>query len=174
MAAKPQGGDRRSQHIEAHADLILNLYEAQPTIFLSELCVALAEQGIATSESGLLRFFKRHGITRKKNTAHAAEQDRSDVRAERVDWFEAQDELDPDSLVFIDETAATTAMERRYGRASRGERCRVGVPQGHWKTTTITARCALAAWSPRRCSTERRTANASGPTVFDPAVWWYG
>ncbi len=30
-------------------------------------------------------------------------------------------------------------MERRYGRASRGERCRVVVPHGHYKTTTVTA-----------------------------------
>jgi transposase len=61
------------------------------------------------------------------------------VKAERADWFEGQLELDPDRLIFIDETAATTAMARRYGWAPRGERCRVAVPQGHWKTTTITA-----------------------------------
>jgi transposase len=30
-------------------------------------------------------------------------------------------------------------MARRYGRAPRGERCRVAVPQGHYKTTTVTA-----------------------------------
>lgn len=41
--------------------------------------------------------------------------------------------------MFIDETAANTAMARRYGRASRGERCRMSVPQDHWKTTTVTA-----------------------------------
>lgn len=70
---------------------------------------------------------------------HAAEQQRPDVRAEREDWFEAQDELDPDSLVFLDETATTTNMIRRYGWAPRGERCRVAVPHGHWKTTTVTA-----------------------------------
>lgn len=66
VEAKPQGGDRRSHHVEVHADLILSLYEAQPAIFQSELCAALSEQGIATSESGLSRFFKRHGIARKK------------------------------------------------------------------------------------------------------------
>lgn len=64
--AKPLGGDRRSHHVEAHADLILNLYEERPTIFLSELRAILADRGITTSESGLCRFFKRHGITRKK------------------------------------------------------------------------------------------------------------
>ena len=47
------------------------------------------------------------------------------MRAEREDWFEAQDELDPDRLVFLDETATTTNMVRRYGWAPRGERCRV-------------------------------------------------
>ncbi len=30
-------------------------------------------------------------------------------------------------------------MARRYGRAPRGERCRLAVPHGHYKTTTITA-----------------------------------
>jgi len=61
------------------------------------------------------------------------------VRAAREAWFEAQPELDPDHLVFLDETAATTSMARRYGWARRGERCRIPVPAGHWKTTTVTA-----------------------------------
>jgi transposase len=30
-------------------------------------------------------------------------------------------------------------MARRYGRCPRGERLRVGVPFGHWKTTTFVA-----------------------------------
>src|SRR5215212_7088406 len=77
--------------------------------------------------------------SREKSSGHAAEQDRPDVRAARETWFEGQLDLDPDALVFIDETAATTAMARRYGRAPRGERCRMSVPQGHWKTTTVTA-----------------------------------
>ena len=70
---------------------------------------------------------------------HAAEQQRPDVRAEREDGFEAQDELDPERLLFLDETATTTNMVRRYGWAARGERCRVAVPHGHWRTTTVTA-----------------------------------
>jgi transposase len=30
-------------------------------------------------------------------------------------------------------------MARRYGRAPRGRRLRIGVPHGHWKTTTFVA-----------------------------------
>jgi transposase len=52
-------------------------------------------------------------------------------------WFEAQPDLDPERLVFIDETGASTKMARRYGRSPRGERCRASVPHGHWKTTTF-------------------------------------
>ncbi len=52
-------------------------------------------------------------------------------------WFDRQLDLDPERLVFIDETWASTNMARRYGRCLRGERLRVGVPHGHWKTTTF-------------------------------------
>ena len=41
--------------------------------------------------------------------------------------------------MFIDETWATTAMARRYGRARRGQRVVAAVPHGHWKTTTFVA-----------------------------------
>lgn len=61
------------------------------------------------------------------------------MKAAREDWFENQDALDPDRLVFLDETAANTRMARRYGRAPRGARCRMAVPHGHYKTTTVTA-----------------------------------
>ncbi len=75
----------------------------------------------------------------EKKTAHASEQDRPDILKRREDWFEGQPDLDPERLVFIDETWASTNMARRYGRAPRGERLRVGVPHGHWKTTTFVA-----------------------------------
>ena len=52
-------------------------------------------------------------------------------------WFKGQLDLDPDRLVFIDETGASTKMARLRGRAPRGRRLRAGVPHGHWKTTTF-------------------------------------
>lgn len=47
--------------------------------------------------------------------------------------------LDPQRLVFIDETGVNTKMTRRYGRAPRGARVIAKVPHGHWKTTTFVA-----------------------------------
>ena len=52
-------------------------------------------------------------------------------------WIETQPDLEPDTLVFVDETGASTRMARRCGRAMRGQRCRAPVPHGHWRTTTF-------------------------------------
>ena len=49
-------------------DLIEDLEET-PDITLVELCRYLSEHGIAASTSSLWRFFRRHGITRKKRPA---------------------------------------------------------------------------------------------------------
>ena len=54
------------------------------------------------------------------------------MKAAREDGFKDQDALDPDKLVFLDETAANTKMARRYGRAPRGARCRIDVPPSLW------------------------------------------
>jgi transposase len=61
------------------------------------------------------------------------------VAAARQAWRELAPRLDPDKLVFIDETGASTKMARLYGRAKRGQRCRAAIPHGHWLTTTFTA-----------------------------------
>jgi hypothetical protein len=51
--------------------------------------------------------------------------------------------VDPSRLVLLDETGATTAMTRRYGRAPRGQRVDAAVPHGHWKVVTLTAAVRL-------------------------------
>jgi transposase len=62
---------------------------------------------------------------------------------QREEWFDAQLDLDPESLIFIDETWTSTNMARRYGRCERGQRLRVAVPHGHWKTTTFVGALTL-------------------------------
>ncbi len=69
----------------------------------------------------------------------AAEQDRPDVAAARAWWRVQQAGLDPNKLVFIDETWASTSMIRPRGRALFGTRLIDKTPHGHWKTTTLIA-----------------------------------
>lgn len=45
--------------------------------------------------------------------------------------------LDPDRVVFLDETWAKTNMTRTYGRSPRGMRLVDRVPYGRWETTTF-------------------------------------
>jgi transposase len=66
------------------------------------------------------------------------------VRRRREAWFEGQPDLDPERLVFIDETGATTKMARLRGRSPKGQRCRAPVPHGHWKTTTFVGALRLS------------------------------
>ena len=86
-----------------------------------------------------MAFFQPAPDHAQKKTAHATEQDRPDILKRREEWFDGQLDLDPERLVFIDETWASTNMARRHGRCRRGERLRSGVPHGHWKTTTLVA-----------------------------------
>jgi hypothetical protein len=66
-----------------------------------------------------------------------SEQQREDVVEARRQWAVAQLNLDPDRVVFIDETWAKTNMTRTYGRSPRGERLVDRVPYGRWETTTF-------------------------------------
>jgi len=55
----------------------------------------------------------------------------------RRQWAADQLDLDPDYLVFVDETWAKTNMTRFYGRSPCGERLIARVPYGRWETTTF-------------------------------------
>ena len=47
--------------------------------------------------------------------------------------------LEPDRLVFIDETGTTTKMTRLRGRCLKGQRLHAKAPFGHWMTQTFVA-----------------------------------
>ncbi len=62
----PQGGDRRSEGIAAHANWLLDRVEETPDTTLEELCAGLKQRGFKTVPSTVWRFFDRHGLTFKK------------------------------------------------------------------------------------------------------------
>lgn len=69
-SARPQGGDRRSQRIEAFAGIIVAAVTTKIDITLVELVEMLAaEHGQRFAPSTLWRFLDRHGMTLKKNRA---------------------------------------------------------------------------------------------------------
>jgi len=66
------------------------------------------------------------------------------VKVAREAWLEQQADLDPESLIFIDESGLSTKMARLRGWAPKGRRCRAAVPHGHWKTITFVGGLTLA------------------------------
>ena len=69
----------------------------------------------------------------------AGERDRPDVARRRAQWIKYRDRVEPERLVFIDETWTKTNMAPLRGWAPRGARLLAKVPHGHWKTTTFLA-----------------------------------
>jgi transposase len=98
----------------------------------------------------------RHETHAEKKVLIATERDRPDVVERRDNWRVVQLGLDPERLVFLDETWVKTNMTRTRGRAPEGDRLIAKVPHGHWKTTTFLA--AL------------RTTGLTAPLVVDGAL----
>ena len=69
--------------------------------------------------------------------------------------------IEPQQLVFLDESGATTEMTRRYGRAPSGERVRESTPAGHWSTLTL-----LGAMSPKGMLASMTVESATDGDVF--------
>lgn len=67
FAAKRHGGG--TSPLEEHAAVLLALVAEEPDLTLDEWCVVLRERAIVTSRVSVWRFFDRHKISYKKNSA---------------------------------------------------------------------------------------------------------
>ena len=76
---------------------------------------------------------------------HASEQNRADVLRRRRRWKAASRRLDPERLVFIDETWIKTNMAPIRGWGPKGERLTGFAPDGRWRTLTFLAALRLGA-----------------------------
>lgn len=67
----------------------------------------------------------------------ASERERGDVALARWLWFRDQRSIEPERLVFIDETGTATNMAPLYGWSERGQRLIGTAPHGQWRRTTF-------------------------------------
>jgi transposase len=130
---KPHGGGRSPALDPDARQRLRELLHQQPDATLAELRQAL---GLSCSLMALWRALQQLKITRKKKDVHHDEQDRPDIQQQRADFREGVAEIDPEHLVFVDESGATTVMTRAYGRAPVGERVPGSVP-GDWESVTM-------------------------------------
>jgi transposase len=131
----PHAGGPVPKFDPATVERLLQLVHDQPDATLAELQQRL---GVSCHLSTIARVLKKHRITRKKKTTHAQERDSPRVQSKRRDFDRQMATVEPAHLVFVDETGATTAMDRRYGRAPAGTRVAAATP-GAWQNVTLIA-----------------------------------
>jgi hypothetical protein len=66
------------------------------------------------------------------------------VKARRDVWHNQLAEIDPQKLVFLDESGAKTDMARLRGRCDKSERLKTHAPAGHWTITTMISAVRLS------------------------------
>jgi transposase len=65
-----QRGRKSRSPLERHAAWLLELVDKEPDLTLAEIVERLwADRGVRTTDSSVDRFFKRHSVTFKKNSA---------------------------------------------------------------------------------------------------------
>jgi len=133
VAPKPHGGGMPRKLDPQAVERLLDLVKQQPDATLAELRDRL---GVACSVMTVLRTLRRQRISRKKKTRHALERDTPRVQEQRQAFCQKFATIDPQHLVFVDETGTTTAMGREYGRAPIGERVAWAAP-GAWRNVTL-------------------------------------
>ncbi|MBR1278924.1 IS630 family transposase [Bradyrhizobium sp. AUGA SZCCT0283] len=102
------------------------------------LVAELAGRGLKVDYHSVWDFVHAEKLSFKKSVV-AGERDRPDVARRRVQWTKYQDRVEPERLVFIDETWTRTDMAPLRGWAPRGRRLPAKVPHGRWKTMTFLA-----------------------------------
>ena len=148
-------GGHRPWRLEPHRELIHALVGETPHLTIDRLRDRLAAAGIAVSRDTIWRFLRREGLSFKK-TLFALEQARTAVARKQARWQALKRQLDPDRLVFVDETWIKTNMAPLRGWAKKGKRLKGYAPHGHWRTMTFLAGL--------------RTDGLSAPCVFDGPI----
>jgi transposase len=152
LEPKPHGGGRRPALGPAQLKRLRALVRKQPDATLEELRKSL---NVDCSRMAIVRALQKLKITRKKKVLHAQEQDSPEVQQKREAFLGEIAGVDPNRLVFVDETGANTSMTRTHGRAPVGQRVHGAVP-GHWDSVTLI--CGL------------RLSGVTAPLVFPGAT----
>lgn len=135
-------GPKQPTKLTAEDDRVMReQIAARPGITARELIPMLS---VDISISAVCRRLIKLGLSLKKKSLIAAEQNRPDVVERRRNFRIATRFVDPAKLIFLDESGARTNMTRLYGRAPVGERCIDRTPHGHWKTMTMLSAIRLA------------------------------
>ena len=113
----------RRSVLDEHGAWLGQLRAAEPDLSCRAVSARLAqERGVRVHQSTLWYWLRRNGVTFKKKSLIPDERGRGDVALARWLWRRGQHTIDPQRLVFVDETGTATNMAPRYGWGRRGAR----------------------------------------------------
>jgi transposase len=133
LAPKPHGGCPPAVLSQADREQLVRLAQEHNDATLAQL---RQRGGFQCSLTTIWRVLRQHGLTYKKKSQHATEQQRPDVQRKRRSFRKQVQRIDPQRLVFVDETGLTTAMSPTHAWAPRGQRA-VGSAPGAWESITL-------------------------------------
>ena len=137
--APGQVGGHRPWLLEPHRERVHALVAATPHLTLDRLQEQLARDGITVCRDTIWRFLRREGLRFKKTHRSRLKQMRAAVARKRARWRTLRRRLDPDRLVFVDETWIKTNMAPLRGWAPKGHRLQGFAPHGRGCTLTFLA-----------------------------------
>src|SRR4029077_2166863 len=111
---KPHGGRPPTSLGPDDLRRLAELIRDQPDAALEQ---SRQRGGFSCSLTTVWRALRRLGLTRKKKTLHADEQDRPEVEKKRRSFRRRVKRSGPERLIFVDETGVTTAMTPAYAWA---------------------------------------------------------
>jgi len=139
LAPEPHRGGRSPALGPGDLERLAGLVREQPDATLEQL---KQRGGFSCSLKTLWYALDGLGLTCKKKSLHADQRDRPDVQIQREEFRKEIGTVEPEKLVFVDETGVTTTMTPAYARAPRGQRA-VGSAPVSWETMTVIAALRL-------------------------------
>jgi|SRR5919199_1819205 transposase len=118
QTGKPQFSYLRNAEPEVKA-----LVAAHPDATLAELCELFAiKTGNWVSRTAMCRCLQKLGLNRKKKTWYSSQAATERVQHLRVEYWDSIKHIEPENLVFLDETGILLGLTRTYARSCQGTR----------------------------------------------------
>ena len=144
ITPKRQGGSPPTKLNSEELVSLVEIMETNNDATLEELCELLYEKTeVKVSRATMGRVTKKLNYTFKKKSLHATEKEREDVLEKRVRYWESIREINPENLLFVDESGVNLALLRLYGRSLKGERVRGSKPQKRGKNVSLIGALSL-------------------------------
>ncbi len=161
-----EGGEQVPKSERGHPPCVLtesdyaNIYrrlKEQPFTTCKEMVKLL---DLSCCPETVRRAYHKLGFTHKKRTRYASQKLKEENVAKRDSFLEMRKDLDPERIVFIDESGVRTNHSPRYGWSASNDRC-IGYAPCSWQSVNVIGALRLEEkWAPTAVICEENVTGA--------------